>query len=328
MGANMVRRLMRGTHECVVHDVSAEAVAGLGSEGATGASSLEDFVSKLTKPRTTCLMLPAAIVDTMIDKLVPHLNKDDVIIDGGNSHYHDDIARAKRLQRPGHSLRRHGHERRRLGSGARLLPDDRRRGGRGDAPRSDLQDALSRARIDSENARSREAWRHGRARLSSLRSRGRGPLREDGAQRDRVRIDGRICRGAEHPEERRHRKAFSREGRRDDPAAKPRALPVRFQARRHHGAVASWQRRQLLAPRPDGAGARRRPRPRTRSAARSRTREKDAGPLRLPTKRRVPAHVLDGVALRALRVAEMSTTFRTSVLSAMRFGFGGHVERK
>lgn len=101
MGANMVRRLIRGTHECVVHDVSAEAVAGLGSEGATGASSLEDFVSKLTKPRTICLMLPAAIVDTMIDELVPHLNKDDVIIDGGNSHYHDDIARSKRLQPKG-----------------------------------------------------------------------------------------------------------------------------------------------------------------------------------------------------------------------------------
>jgi 6-phosphogluconate dehydrogenase len=101
MGANMVRRLIRGTHECVVHDVSVEAVAGLGREGATGASSLEDFVSKLTKPRTICLMLPAAIVDTMIDKLVPHLNKDDVIIDGGNSHYHDDIARAKRLQPQG-----------------------------------------------------------------------------------------------------------------------------------------------------------------------------------------------------------------------------------
>ena len=101
MGANMVRRLMRATHECVVHDVSAEAVAGLAKEGATGASSLDDFLSKLTKPRTICLMLPAAIVDTMIDKLAPHVSRDDVIIDGGNSHYHDDIARAKRLQPSG-----------------------------------------------------------------------------------------------------------------------------------------------------------------------------------------------------------------------------------
>jgi 6-phosphogluconate dehydrogenase len=98
MGSNMVRRLMRAGHECVVQDVSADAVAGLSKEGATGSSSLEDFVGKLRKPRTICLMLPAAIVDAILDKLVPLLDADDVLIDGGNSHYHDDIARAKRLQ--------------------------------------------------------------------------------------------------------------------------------------------------------------------------------------------------------------------------------------
>src|SRR5512144_663132 len=97
MGANMVRRLMRAGHECVVQDVSAEAVAGLAKEGATGSTSLQDFVGKLKKPRAICLMLPAAIVDMILDKIVPHLDKDDVVIDGGNSHYHDDIARAKRL---------------------------------------------------------------------------------------------------------------------------------------------------------------------------------------------------------------------------------------
>jgi 6-phosphogluconate dehydrogenase len=101
MGGNMVRRLMRAGHACVVHDLSAEAVAGLAKEGATGASSLEDFVSKLSKPRAICLMLPAAIVDMTLDRLVPHLDRDDVVIDGGNSHYHDDIARAKRLQPQG-----------------------------------------------------------------------------------------------------------------------------------------------------------------------------------------------------------------------------------
>jgi 6-phosphogluconate dehydrogenase len=101
MGANMVRRLMRAGHECVVQDVSAEAVAGLAREGATASSSLEDFVGKLRKPRAICLMLPAAIVDMILDKLVPHLEKDDVVIDGGNSHYHDDIARAKRLSPKG-----------------------------------------------------------------------------------------------------------------------------------------------------------------------------------------------------------------------------------
>jgi 6-phosphogluconate dehydrogenase len=98
MGANMARRLIRGGHPCVVRDVSADAVAGLAKEGAIGSSSIEDFLNKLSKPRTICLMVPAAIVDSIIDTLVPHLDRDDVMIDGGNSHYHDDIARAKRLQ--------------------------------------------------------------------------------------------------------------------------------------------------------------------------------------------------------------------------------------
>ena len=101
MGANMVRRLMRDGHACVVQDVSPDAVAGLAKEGATGSSSIEDFLKRLSTPRTVCLMVPAAIVDSIIDKLLPHLDRDDVIIDGGNSHYHDDIARAKRLQPKG-----------------------------------------------------------------------------------------------------------------------------------------------------------------------------------------------------------------------------------
>jgi 6-phosphogluconate dehydrogenase len=101
MGANMVRRLMMGGHECVVHDVSADAVAALVKDGAAGASSLAEFVGKIAKPRAICLMLPAAIVDGILDKLLAHLDRDDVVIDGGNSHYHDDIARAKRLQPKG-----------------------------------------------------------------------------------------------------------------------------------------------------------------------------------------------------------------------------------
>ena len=101
MGANMVRRLMRGGHTCVVQDLSAAAVEGLAKEGATGSSSLEDFVARLEKPRAICLMLPAAIVDAILDKLLPHLHKGDIVIDGGNSHYHDDIARAKRLSPKG-----------------------------------------------------------------------------------------------------------------------------------------------------------------------------------------------------------------------------------
>jgi 6-phosphogluconate dehydrogenase len=89
---------MRGNHDCVVQDISADAVASLARDGATGSASLADFAAKLSRPRTICLMLPAAIVDATIDTLVPYLNDDDVVIDGGNSHYHDDIARAQRLQ--------------------------------------------------------------------------------------------------------------------------------------------------------------------------------------------------------------------------------------
>jgi 6-phosphogluconate dehydrogenase len=97
MGAGMVRRLMRGGNTCVVWDRSEQAVAGLAKDGATGASSLADFVKKLERPRHLCLMVPAGYVDASIAELVPLLEKDDTVIDGGNSHYHDDIARAKAL---------------------------------------------------------------------------------------------------------------------------------------------------------------------------------------------------------------------------------------
>jgi 6-phosphogluconate dehydrogenase len=97
MGANMVRRLLRGGHACVVQDVNADAVAALARDGAAGTASLEALAAALTPPRTVCLMLPAALVDTILDALVPHLAAGDVVIDGGNSHFHDDIARAGRL---------------------------------------------------------------------------------------------------------------------------------------------------------------------------------------------------------------------------------------
>ncbi|MCZ0990683.1 decarboxylating 6-phosphogluconate dehydrogenase [Streptomyces diastatochromogenes] len=97
MGANLVRRLMRDGHRCVVSDVNAAAVAELAGEGATGADSPRDFVAKLDKPRAVWLMLPAAIVDSILDQLEPLLEPGDILIDGGNSYYRDDIARAKRL---------------------------------------------------------------------------------------------------------------------------------------------------------------------------------------------------------------------------------------
>src|SRR3954451_1667790 len=101
MGANMVRRLMRGGHECVVHDVSPDAIATLESEGATGAEAMEDFVAKLEKPRSICIMVPAAGVDPTPETLVPLLDADDTIIDGGNSYYRDDLRRSKELSGQG-----------------------------------------------------------------------------------------------------------------------------------------------------------------------------------------------------------------------------------
>ena len=97
MGANMVRRLIRGGHECVVFDRSAQAVEGLTKEKAVGSSSLADMVKKLKTPRAVWLMVPAAVVDGTIAELVPHLEPGDILIDGGNSYYIDDIRRAKEL---------------------------------------------------------------------------------------------------------------------------------------------------------------------------------------------------------------------------------------
>ncbi len=97
MGANMVRRLLRGGHQCVVFDMSPKAVQELTQEKALGASSLADFVKKLEKPRTVWLMVPAAVVDKSIADILPLLEKGDILIDGGNSYYIDDIRRAKEL---------------------------------------------------------------------------------------------------------------------------------------------------------------------------------------------------------------------------------------
>ena len=101
MGANMVRRLMRGGHECVVHDVVAAAVDALAAEGAIGARVLDDLATRLAKPRAVWLMVPAAAVDATLDALIPKLDAGDVVIDGGNSYYRDDILRAKRLANRG-----------------------------------------------------------------------------------------------------------------------------------------------------------------------------------------------------------------------------------
>src|SRR5439155_19358848 len=101
MGANMVRRLIKVGHRCIVFDRIPKAVADLAREGAVGASSLSDLVKKLDKPRAVWLMVPAAVVDQTIADLLPHLAAGDTLIDGGNSYYVDDIRRAKALAAKG-----------------------------------------------------------------------------------------------------------------------------------------------------------------------------------------------------------------------------------
>ena len=101
MGANMVRRLIARGHTCVVYDMQPKAVEALRKDGATGASSLADLAAKMSTPRAIWMMVPAAVVDPALDLLVPNLESDDVVIDGGNSYYRDDIRRAATLRKAG-----------------------------------------------------------------------------------------------------------------------------------------------------------------------------------------------------------------------------------
>ena len=101
MGANMVRRLMRGGHQCVVYDLAPAAVQALAAEGATGTDSLEALATRLTRPRAVWLMVPAGVVDATLEALLPTLEPGDIVIDGGNSYYQDDIDRARRLANVG-----------------------------------------------------------------------------------------------------------------------------------------------------------------------------------------------------------------------------------
>jgi 6-phosphogluconate dehydrogenase len=101
MGANMVRRLLKGGYQCVAYDRSADSVKQLSRDGATGTASLDEFVAKLQKPRAIWLMVPAAVVDATIADLLPKLSSGDILIDGGNSYYIDDIRRARELSTKG-----------------------------------------------------------------------------------------------------------------------------------------------------------------------------------------------------------------------------------
>src|ERR1017187_7991638 len=116
MGSSMVQRLQRAGHPCVVYDTAPAAVEVLKKVGAAGAGSLEEMVKIMKKPRAIWLMLPAAVVDPTLEKLIPLLEAEDIVIDGGNSYYHDDIRRAAELKERGIHYR---SEERRVGKECR-----------------------------------------------------------------------------------------------------------------------------------------------------------------------------------------------------------------
>ena len=328
MGANMVRRLMRGGHACVVYDRAAEAVAALVKEGATGSASLADFVKKLDEAARP---LPHGAGGVRRR----HRRRARAAARGGR-HPH----RRRQLPLPGRHRAREAARAARasttwtwaraaacwglergyclmIGGEAevvkRLDPSSRRwRPGRGDIPRTPGREKLGGT---------------AEQRLPPLRPERRRPLREDDPQRHRVRPHGGLRRRAEHPEERQRRQGQPRDGRRDDAAPQPRALPVRLQPGGHHRAVAARQRGHVLAARPDGAGPRRAIPASTSSAARSPTPAKAAGRWPAANDEGVPAHVLTA-ALFERFASRGPRPFQNKVLSAMRFGFGGHVEKK
>ena len=243
MGANMVRRLMKDGHECVVYDHDPKAIAALAAEKATGSSSLDDFVARLKPPRAVWLMVPAAVVDQTLDLLAPKLAKGDAIIDGGNSYYIDDIRRAKALSATGiHYV------------------DTGTSGGVWGLERGYcLMIGGPRPRC-SASTRSSRRWRPGRGSVARTPGRekaggtaedgylhcgpsGRRTLRQDGPQRHRVRPHGGVRRGLQHPAPRRRGPAPAHGRRRDDAAAQSRALPVRLRPRRtspRSGGAAAW----------------------------------------------------------------------------------------
>ena len=210
MGSNMVRRLERAGQECVVYDVHAAAIAtAREGEGAIGATTLDELVSKLAASAAIWLMVPAAVVDQTIEQLAGKLEKGDILIDGGNSYYHDDIRRAAALKSKGiHYVD--------VGTSGGVWGLERGYclmiGGETEVVRAagpDLRRAGSRAWESAAHPGKRESRRHGRERLPSLRTERGRALRQDGSQRDRVRADGGLCRGVQYSEARR-RSARSR----------------------------------------------------------------------------------------------------------------------
>ena len=255
MGANMVRRLIKSGHECVVFDRSQKLVQELVCESAVGASDLRDIIEKLAAPRAVWLMVPAAAVDETVADLVPLLEAGDTIVDGGNSYYVDDIRRAKELAGKGiHYID--------VGTSGGVWGLERGYcmmiGGEKEAV--ERLDPIFRTlgpgagNIVRTPGRGRNR-RNRRGGISALRSKRRWPFRQDGAQRNRVRLDGCVCGGFRNPAQGERRKTAANSGCGNDSFARSGALSVRVQSARCSGGVAPRQRGRIVAARFDGCGA-------------------------------------------------------------------------
>ena len=273
MGGNMVVRLSRAGHECVVRDrtdsVMQQIVKDSGGK-AVASSSAKDLVEKLKPPRALWLMVPAGIVDRVIDEYAPLLSKGDMLIDGGNSYYIDDIRRSKELAARGvHYLDVGvsggvwGLERgycQMIGGDAdavkRLDPIFKALApGQGQTPATTAK-VFSDKKGEPTGQDARDRARHGRRGLPALRPVGRRPLRQDGPQRHRVRFDGRLRRGPEHPQARQRRQGGPRA--RQALEVTPLRQPEHYQYDFDMQQIAElWRRGQrggVVAVGPDGRG--------------------------------------------------------------------------
>ena len=325
MGSNMVRRLIKGGHQCVVFNRSPQKVKDLVKEKAVGASSLADLVKKLQKPRAVWLMVPAAVVDKFIADLLPLLEPGDILIDGGNSCYVDDIRRAKELApkeihyvdvgtsggvwglKRGYCMMIGGEKSvvQHLDPiFATLAP------GSGDIPRTTGRKKLRR---------------HLGAGLSALRPERRRPLRQDGSQRHRVWPHGRLCRRAQRLARRQYRQATARPRRRDDALRDPEHYQYDLnlgdiaEVWRRGSVIASW----LLDLTADALA-------KDSNLSQFAGRVSDSGEGRWTIKAAidegVPVPVLT-TALYARFASRGEADFQGKLLSAMRYGFGGHLEK-
>ena len=259
MGANMVRRLMKNGHQCVVYDVNPATVDALGKEGATPGHTLDEFVAKLTKPRAIWLMVPAGVVDQTLagscaeagEERHRHRRRQFVL--------HRRHSPGERFGRQGHSLRRRRHQRRRVGAGARLLHDDRRAERCRANPRSDFQNAgpgRRRHSVARRDAKSSAALRN--SAICTAAQNGAGhfvKMVHNGIEYGLMAAYAEGLNVLKHANVGKH---SARHRCRNHAAAQSGALSIRFESARHRRSLAARQRDRLVAVGSDRLGTGRR----------------------------------------------------------------------